>query len=81
MNITFTESCPLRLGRGIRKSILFVHPGDTYAVPDDEAGEAKSWIDRGWAKEDSVVEEVVKPKKGRRGSKGTGPVAKGEPKE
>jgi hypothetical protein len=80
VNITFTDSCPLRLGRGIRKNIIFVHPGDVYTVPEDESGEAQFWIDSGWAKEDSVVEEVVAPKKGRKGFKGTGPVTKGEPK-
>lgn len=89
MNITFTDSCPLRLGRGVRKSIIFVHPGDVYTVPEDESGEAQFWIDSGWAKEitpnslsytEGVGEEVVKPKKGRKGFKGTGPVTKGEPK-
>ena len=78
MNITFTDKCPDRLGRGPKNGTLFTKPGDTYDVPENfaygEEDQLKFWLSEGWA-----VETDSKPKRTiRKGAKGTGPVTKSE---
>lgn len=80
MNITFTDKVAARLGRGVKRSILFVKAGDTYETPDEgefthgEEEQLKMWLSEGWAVETGKKTTI------RKGAKGTGPVSKSEVK-